>query len=475
MTRQHSPEQQSPEQQSPEQQAPEPVGASAETPAATNAAGKFNRSRFARLLFHSLLTKIVMIALRLIRNAIIARVLGPTDRGLLALITSIPEVIMTIGNLGYSNSAAWKLAQPGAQPRQVMGAILAFVLIAGTLCAGASLWVIENPWLLRDNTADLGDWQWIIALAIPLFLVKTIHHNLLLVRDQVNQANLVNLNESLLPLVFFLLMWGVAGMNGLDASIYSWFVALLLLAIWTTIPLKDMFPPQWDQDTHKALLGYGVRGHFDTLFQKLMLRIDYFFVSGMVGATALGYYAMATAAAELLLVLPTAVTFPLYSFLMRNHRDDKRAVTPKVLRIMLVVMILGALALWITGELLIRLLFGDAFLPAYPALVWLLPGMIALGYCSLIRIDLLGENHPGSVSVVSGACVALNMGLNLVLTPAYGIEGTAAAATISYLIAAAALAWLHWRITGIPAHESMLVRPSDFAEITRYLRKKRAD
>ncbi len=439
----------------------------------TGAAKGFNRERFTRLLFHSLLTKIMMIVLRLARNAIIARVLGPTDRGLLALITSVPEVIMTIGNLGYSNSASWKLAQPGTQPRQVMGAVIAFIAVVGTLCAVISLWVVENPWLLRDESTGLADWKWVIALAVPLFLVKTIHHNMLLVRDQVGQANLINLNESLLPLVFFLLLWGVAGMNGLDASVYSWFAALILLAVWTTLPLKDMFPPQWNRQTHQALLGYGVRGHFDTLFQKLLLRIDYFFVSGLVGATALGYYAMATAAAELLLVLPNAVTFPLYAFLMRNHRDDKRAVTPKVLRIMLFVMALGALVLWAIGDWLIRLLFGEAFLPAYPALVWLLPGMVALGYCSLIRLDLLGENHPGSVSVISGTCVALNIVLNLVLTPRFGIEGAAAAATTVYVLAAIALAWLHWRVTGIPAHESLFLRADDARELLRYVKKKR--
>lgn len=438
----------------------------------TTPASGFNRERFARLLFHSLLTKILMIVLRLARNAIIARVLGPTDRGLLSLITAVPEVIMAISNLGYSNSAAWKLAQPGVQPRQVMGAVLAFIAVVGTLSALVSLWVVENPWLLRSDTSGLSGWQWIIALAIPLFLVKTIHHNLLLVRDQVNQANLINLNESLLPLVFFLILWGVADMNGLDAGVYSWFAALLLLALWTTLPLRDMFPPQWDRATHQSLLDYGLRGHFDTLFQKLLLRIDYFFVSGLVGATALGYYAMATAAAELLLALPTAVTFPLYSFLMRNHRDDKRAVTPMVLRIMLFVMLLGAVGLWITGKWLILLLFGEAYLPAYPALSWLLPGMVALGYCSLVRLDLLSENHPGSVSLVSGICVALNISLNLILTPLYGIEGTAASATIAYTLAAAALAWLHWRITGIPVHECLFMRANDVREILAHVRKK---
>lgn len=432
----------------------------------------FNRDRFARLLFHSLLTKVLMIVLRLARNAIVARVLGPTDRGLLALITSIPEVIMTIGNLGYSNSAAYQLAQPGARPRQIMGAVLVFIGIMGTLCALISLWVVENPWLLRDDSTGLADWKLVIALAIPLFLVKTIHHNMLLVRDQVSQANLINLNESLLPLVFFLALWGVADLSGLAAGVYSWFAALLVLAVWTTLPLRDLLPPQWSRHTHKALLDYGLRGHFDTLFQKLLLRIDYFFVSGLIGATALGYYAMATAAAELLLVLPNAVTFPLYAFLMRNHRDDKRAVTPKVLRIMLAVMTLGALLLWLLGEWLILILFGRNFVPAYPALVWLLPGMVALGYCSLIRLDLLGENHPGSVSVISGAGVALNVLLNLTLTPRFGIEGAAASATIVYVFAAIALAWLHWRITGIPAHESLFLRVADIRELAQYARKK---
>jgi O-antigen/teichoic acid export membrane protein len=157
---------------------------------------------------------------------------------------------------------------------------------------------------------------------------------------------------------------------------------------------------------------------------------------------------------------------------MRNHRDDKRAVTPMVLRIMLLVMALGAVVLWWIGEWLILLLFGNAFLPAYGALIWLLPGMVALGYCSLIRLDLLGENHPGSVSIISGSCVGLNALLNLALTPLYGIEGAAAASTAVYLIAAIALAWLHRRVTGIPILEGILIRRSDIRELMEYTRNR---
>jgi O-antigen/teichoic acid export membrane protein len=88
-------------------------------------------------------------------------------------------------------------------------------------------------------------------------------------------------------------------------------MALALLTLWSMLALRDSLPPRWNLSMQRALLDYGIRGQFDTLFQKLLLRIDYFFVSALVGTTALGYYAMASAAAELLLILPNAISLPL--------------------------------------------------------------------------------------------------------------------------------------------------------------------
>ncbi len=432
----------------------------------------FDKDRFSEVLLQSLVVKIIMMLIRVVRNAILARVLGPVDRGILALITSIPELLMTVGNLGYSNAAAYALSREKHEPQQVMGGVLLFVLIMGSGLAAISFQVVQSPWLLRDAPGELVIWQWFIALAIPLFLLKTVQHNLLLVSDKTGQANLISLNESLLPLVIFFLLWGLFDIPALTAAVQSWFITLWLMVLAALLPLGVFFPPRWSVPALRHMLNYGLRGQFDTLFQRMLLRVDYLFVSAMAGAAALGYYAMATAAAELLLMLPQALTLPLYSYLMRSHQDDKRAVTPMVLRIMLAAMALGAVFLALIGQWLIALLFGQAFLPAYPALLWLLPGMVALGYCTLVRLDLLAENRPGSVSVISGTCVALNCVLNVFLIAPFGIVGAAMASSAAYLLAAVALGRLHRQVTSIPISHCLLIRYSDLQALWGYLKHR---
>lgn len=432
----------------------------------------FDKDRFSDVLFQSLVVKILMMLIRVARNAILARVLGPADRGILALITSVPELLMTLGNLGYSNAAAYAVSRQGQDPRQVMGGVLVFVLIMGVVLAGISFPVIQSSWLLRDAPGELVAWQWFIAVAIPLFLLKTVQHNLLLVSEKTGQANLISLNESLLPLVIFVVLWGLFHTPPLTAAVQSWFITLWLMVLAAMLPLRQFFPPRWSTEVLRRMLNYGARGQFDTLFQKMLLRVDYLFVSALAGASALGYYAMATAAAELLLMLPQALTLPLYSYLMRSHQDDKRTVTPMVLRIMLATMTLGAIFLALIGQWLIVLLFGQAFLPAYPALLWLLPGMVALGYCTLVRLDLLAENRPGSISVISGTCVALNAVLNLLFITPLGIVGAAMASSVAYLLAAVALGRLHRQVTGIALRDCLWIRYSDLQALRDYLQHR---
>ena len=95
---------------------------------------------------------------------------------------------------------------------------------------------------------------------------------------------------------------------------------------------------------------------------------------------------------------------------------------------------LGAcLSMAVIGEWLIVTLFGAAYQPAYPALLALLPGLLGLCYASILRLDLLGKNRPGTISLLMGLGALLNLALNLLLIPAYGIVGAAAASSIAYL------------------------------------------
>ncbi|MDX1695802.1 MAG: oligosaccharide flippase family protein [Ketobacteraceae bacterium] len=415
----------------------------------------------ARHFGRTLATKIAMVVIRLARNAILARVLGPADRGLFSLISSLPELIMTAGNAGLSNAAAYHTAKKSAPTRQIIGNTNSLILLISIVLIAFSFWLVEQPWLSKDYEEALSRFNWVIALAIPLMLIKVVNINLLNVLQRINSVNLVNFMESLLPLVLFLVLWWIFDVAALPAAVSAWLISLALLAIFSIARLEQGVAFGFDGKTQKDLLSFGSRGYFDTLFQKLLLRVDFLFISAMIGNEALGYYAMASAAAELMLIIPNALSVPLFSFFLRKSAQDKNTVTPMVLRVLTTCMILIAIGFAVLGEVLIWILFGKEFLPAYEPLLWLLPGVVFLSYSSLIRLDLLGHNMPGTISVISGMAVLTNVVLNLVLIPGFGVAGAAMAATAAYTLAAIGLAVVHSRLTGINTLSTLLVTGSD--------------
>lgn len=421
----------------------------------------------------SLATKIAMLVIRLGRNALLARALGPADRGLLSLISSLPELIMVAGNAGLSNAVSYHAAKKTSPFKTLLGNANVLTLLLSCNLFALSFWVIRQDWL--DNTESLIQFQWFIACAIPFLLIKIVYQNLLNVRQKISQINLMSILESLQPLVLFLFLWLVMDISALTAAVWSWFISLLSLSLCAVFFLKRGFPVALNIKIQKDLLDFGFRGYLDTLFQKLLLRIDFIFVSAFIGNEALGYYSMATAAAEILLTIPNALIVPLFSFLLRTAADDKNAVTPIVLRILMTVMLISAVLFALLGKVLIYILFGEAFLPAYEPLLILLPGIVFLSYASLVRLDLLGHGKPGAISVVSGGSVALNIVLNLLLIPHFGIIGVAAASSIAYLFGAIGLYFLHSRITRLTARETLVLRRSDLSLIADYLKRKRTN
>ena len=49
-------------------------------------------------------TRLSMIALRLIRNILLARLLGPADRGLFAFLSALPELIAAVTSGGLNTA-----------------------------------------------------------------------------------------------------------------------------------------------------------------------------------------------------------------------------------------------------------------------------------------------------------------------------------------------------------------------------------
>ncbi|MDP9781664.1 lipopolysaccharide biosynthesis protein [Pseudomonas fluorescens] len=433
-----------------------------------------SRAHYLKHLALSMGTSLAMIGLRLLRNVLLARILGPSERGLFALFSTLPDLISAATSGGLNSAVGYQAAQ-----HRSMGLLLSQVLVFGCLLAGVLTLLVVA--LVRefgaelDITTQLGLLAWLLLLAVPLTVLKsgllTLHN----ASGGVGAFNALRLMESLAPLLLFIALFWMWKDTALEAALTSWLAGLSLVVLtgWVWLRRDHVFTLHWDRAAQNELLRYGARSHPDLLFQQVVLRSDYLFIGALLGSTALGHYAMASAAAELLLIVPEAVTTPLMKRLLQQDSDMKR-LTPLALRLTATVMLGACLTMALIGEWLIVTLFGIAYQPAYPALLALLPGLFGLCYASILRLDLLGKDRPGTVSLLMGAGALLSLALNLILIPRYGIVGAAAASSIAYLGITLGLLAVYCRLSGVALWQTLIILPSDLLPMRQMLLGKSA-
>lgn len=427
---------------------------------------------YLRHMVLSMATRLVMIGLRLLRNVLLARLLGPADRGVFALLSALPDMIGALTSGGLNSAVAFHAAR-----QRGMGVLLAHVLVQGCALASAltllALLTVHCLGTLPEFAQRLGSWVWVLLVAVPVVIGKNallVLHN---ADGRVGSFNLLRLLESLGPLLLFVALWALFPQAALEAAISSWLIGLLIVVVAGACWLGrcHQLRLRWSCREQRALTRYGLRSHLDVLFQQVLLRADYLLIGAILPAAELGYYAMASAAAELLLIVPEAVTTPLMKRLLKQG-EGMAQLTPLALRLTATVMFCACISMALLGEWLIVTLFGRDFAPAFVALLALLPGVFALCYASILRLDLLGKQRPGTLSLITGVAAGVNLLLNLWWIPDWGILGAGLASSVAYLLATLVMLWHFCQLSGVSWWRTLFLLPEDLAMLKALVRSR---
>jgi O-antigen/teichoic acid export membrane protein len=162
---------------------------------------------------------------------------------------------------------------------------------------------------------------------------------------------------------------------------------------------------------------------------------------------------MAVTIAELVFLFPHAVSTFFFPRVAGASRDDSDRQVATVSRVTLFLTAAVAVVLAPVATLAIRLLLPD-FEPALPALYVLLPGVVAIAVTQVLSGYVAGLGRPSLVSLVSILGFAVNVVLNLILIPRFGIVGASAASLLSYSLSSAVYSVIAARLAG--------QRPADF-------------
>ena len=407
-------------------------------------------------------------ALRLGKNVLFTRLLGPEGRGLYSLVMTVPTLVVGLGNLGFGLGTLYLATREKADPRRLVGNALAYALVQGSVLflVGLGLFALEGRgWFVMDGAGRITG---AVLASIPLCLLYNLGIDLLTARTDIHFLNFTRLVFSLLP-VGLLLGWYAATGDAVTAALASWPASLGAVGVlaFGRLLVRGGWPLRLSAPLAGRAFRFGLRGAVGQFANSVARRVDVLFLAHYWDAGVVGQYAAAVSLAEILLALPEAVSTPFLPMRLGMAEAEGRHFSTRVLKYVVAVMAAVCLVTALGAKPAIWLLFGRDFSPSLVPLLWLLPGVLALAVYDLAKADVLGLGRPGLLSLVSLGTMLLNLGLNALIIPVYGASGAAFCSSVSYAASSAALLLFLSRASGTPLRALLLPRPDEVGVLWR--------
>jgi len=403
---------------------------------------------FVKSVFITLTSKIFLLFMGIIINIIIARTLGPTGKGIYVLVILVTSMLFTFGNLGITSSVIYFTGKKSYELKQIVSNVLSIGLIMGTVLSLLVILVVNNfyiPFLKGIPIVYIN----LASLSLPFLFVGSYFSSILLGTQKIWLFNLRQVIEKISFLVMFLSFLLISNkiiLNALTAYIISVIISCILAIVFVSKMTKIRLSIQ--RAFISAVTKYGLKVYFGNLMLFSEKKIDVFIINFFLNTTMVGYYSLATGLAEFLMFVPQAASLMLFPKISLSSKIEAKDYTPKVFRHVLLITIISCIAMGLCSSVIIKVVYGKAFMPSLPVVWVFLPGMIFFAGSRILLSDLMGRGKPKYSSIASFISAVSSLGFNFLLIPIYGMFGAAIASVLSYFLMMTVLLVFYLRISG---------------------------
>jgi len=387
---------------------------------------------------HYFVGRIVIIAAGFISFPILTRVFSVSDYGILSLITTTVLIITAITKLGFPESIVRFYAEFKAK-NQLDNFYSTFFLssvavsgIVGFLCFLSTRLMYKS---LDENVLSLIPLLCILIFTGCVTMTLTTY---LRAEQRTKLYNLIGVIQRYgsLTLSIFLMFYIVKGLYGFYVGqMISGILGLILLVYiereWLKISfshfsigiLKDSFkfgfPLVWGELGH-LLLNYADR-----------YLIQFYLGSISVGLYTAGYN-LATYATEMIMYPINYAMTPIYlNILVNKGEEETREFFTKTFRYFLLIMFAVVFGFIAVGRDLIRFLATERYSGTYDVLPYIVVGQSVYACSIVLNNGLFIKKKTYLMTIIMIVACGLNVGLNTILIPRFGIVGAAQATLIA--------------------------------------------
>lgn len=367
-------------------------------------------------------------------SILITRSLGKERLGIYATLLVIPVFVRLLNQFGLETLINKKLPElnvndpSGNQGRYLVRRLL-MVRLVSSLLFGWLIYIFLPHYLDFIHMPQLLNYRTALILYFMAITLESLLSTLFMTRLQYKIVTIVETSSALLNLillvVFIFLGYGIMGV--LTAYILAVCLNIFAYLILSAKDLRgESAVPELKEMKHLAWASYGISLlSFGLMTQSDILLMNYFHVDH----ASIGYYHLVTSLGAMAGFVLTGVGPLALSIFSEVYARESNSGLSRSWR-----QIVGFSAfltipiyvfIFFNAEGLITFVFGEEFLPAAPLLAFFI-GFLGLSVVlgtnfTVSTLFVLHRRDTAIRSTVEGS--ALNVGLNLILIPAYGVTG----------------------------------------------------
>lgn len=405
------------------------------------------------------ITKIIFLGGSFIISILLARLLGPTGKGVITALFVIPNMMVSLADLGVRQASAYYIGQEKYSVQEVLSSSLFLWLITSIVSMVVVLAYYTVPFTESYSIVLI-----IIGLSyVPIKILVSYLNGVLQGQQLIGRMNIKILIEFSVRLIIVILLVWIFDMGVTGAALATvlptfavFFYSRKMVA--KTAEIKIKYLSGIPQDMFRKGIIYALA----LFILQLNYKVDIVLLENIVSSSDLGIYSVGVTLAELIWQVPAAVAVVLFAR-SANSKSDIEASnrSAKLLRLSWIPLIIVSVIFWIGAPLFVQILYGQDFVLAGNVIRLLLPGIVVMVLFKILNADLAGRGKPLFALRIYIVTLLLNVVLNVILIPQYGINGAAFASTVSYIVGAIIFSIAYHRHTGLSYSDLFILNKED--------------
>lgn len=377
--------------------------------------------------------RILTLGISFLATLYVARNLGPESYGQLSYATSFIALFGFVASLGIDGILYRDLIRHPEKKEAFLGTALFLKLAAGTVAAGMAI-ALSRSFASDDVSSIL-----ILVLAATFILnAFQIIQFEFQARADSKYPSLVGIGVAIvLNLLKVLVIVAGEGVIYLACILLFESVLYAVAYLWIYARKHAQSLPRWHFDRVYAISL--LKDSFPLIalsaFSIIYARIDQVFIKHLIDAHAVGIYDAAVRVAEIWSFIPGLLIAALFPAIVNAKSVSGDLYSKRLGRLaaLLISIAIGtAFVVSLSAPLIMRVLYGEAFMAGVPVLQVYVWAFIGTSLGILITQYLVTENLRRILTVVAFVPMFVNVLLNLLWIPRYGVVGAAYATLISY-------------------------------------------